>query len=197
MKRLALISSLLFVLTQAAYAVTPSETSLKGGYVFQFFQTTENYWSKTVSVKCGGVTATFTGGGQTAATEIVHGVMTFSGAGTESAVFTEYGQFNQAASDDTVTITCSGNPNAPFTENQGHAVFMGNVEGTDTGTYNVGYNGTNYGGLLTFSPRLSPAVGLGKISYDLAGLSSANLFSTMLLRPDETTGEGMGIAVHE
>jgi hypothetical protein len=195
MKRIALVLSIFLVMIHAAYAVTPSDVSLKGVYVFQFFQTTENYWQKTVSITCGGVKGTFTGYGQTASTEIVHGTMNFSGTGSVSATFTEYGQFDQAASDDTVTIACSGNPSSPFTYNNGHAVFDNAVKGTDTGTYIVGSNGSNYGGTINFA---AATVGLGKLSYDAAGFNSTtNLFSTIHLRTDWGTGAGLGTATHE
>ncbi|MGB6689541.1 MAG: hypothetical protein WBE76_17030 [Terracidiphilus sp.] len=195
MKRIAVVSSMFFVMINAAFAVTPSEGSLKGVYVFQFFQATENYWQKTVSITCGGLTETFTGSGQTAATEIVHGTMNFTGAGTVSATFTEYGQFNQAASDDTVTIACSGNPRSPFTTNNGHPVFDEAVDGTDTGTYIFGSNGSNHGGTVTFAAR---TVGLGKLSYDAVGFNSTtNLFSAINLRTDWGTGAGLGTGTHE
>jgi hypothetical protein len=169
---------------------------LKGVYVFQFFQTTENHWKKTVSVTCFGVTGTYTGSGQTATTEIVHGTMNFTGAGTVSTTFTEFGGFNQAASDDTITIACTGNPKSPFTYNNGYAVFDEvAVAGTDTGTYTLGSNGSTYGGIITFAAR---TVGLGKFSYDAAGFNSTtNLFSTINLRTDWGTGGGLGTGTLE
>src|SRR5438445_34463 len=90
-----------------AYAVTPSNSSLKGNYSFQLSTTKENYWSGTASVMCKNITYTFNGHGQSATTEISYGVMTFDGNGNVRVSYTDVHKFNQAASNNTVTITCN------------------------------------------------------------------------------------------
>jgi hypothetical protein len=184
---------MLFVLSNAAYAFTPTEATLKGVYQFQFSQTGLDVWSNTISLTCFGKKYTVTAGGQTVATSVTYGTFTFNGAGAVSAAYTESGQFDQAASDSTVSVACSSNPDSPYVVNVGHAVFSGGTEGAGTGTYTVHANpgGAGDGGAISIGSGVP-------IDFALTGLNNSNIAGTLLLRQMKNSGNAsLGIAVLE
>lgn len=97
--------------------------------------------------------------------------------------FTSVHTFNQVASNNTVTVTCTST--GPVVNN-GHAVLNGPVKGTMAGTYTVQSNGT---GAMT--------LGGGGLIFQLAGSNSTGLRSTVIFSTSGGTNLGTGIAVHE
>lgn len=132
----------LLLLPCAGYAASPADASLKGTYAFQMSQSELVTWQRLVSVTCFGVTYTHEPSGMSVDTQVIAGTVTFSGSGTFSMAITKYGVFDQAASNATVSASCTGNPHAPVTTNGGHPVLSNGVESTTTGTYTVGSDGT-------------------------------------------------------
>jgi hypothetical protein len=154
---------LLFVLS--AYATTPttSVASLKGLYTFQLAGARQNSFSATVI--CGGQ-PTFISGNDTRS-EVVAGTINFSGTGSATGTFTQYGHFNQTASD--ASVTCTG----------GNAVYDAPASGTLTATYTVQSN--SVGAMI-----LTPSGGVGNNNPNnfvmrLAGACSAGISNTIFL----------------
>jgi hypothetical protein len=156
MKRTPIIVCLLFVLGLASYArkngqwtegaigvrrlhtvaeghptttntVTTTNASLKGIYVFKIGKPTFNNWGQTLT--CGG-NPVFVGGTEVSE-KVALGTLTFDGAGNVTGSGTEYGQFDQTASNATVSCASGGN-----------AVYDAPATGTLSGTYSIQSNGT-------------------------------------------------------
>jgi hypothetical protein len=150
MKHITLLTSVLMLLPCAGYAASPSNASLKGSYAFQFTQTQTVTWSRSISIKCSGTTYSVTPFGQSIGTQILVGTMTFSGSGTITISYTEYGVFNQDASNAAASASCTGNPNAPVSYNPGNPVFDNDITESNSGTYTIGSSGS---GSLTLAAK--------------------------------------------
>jgi len=154
---------------------------LNGAFTFQVFGPHENSWG--ASLICGGQ-PTFMGGSDTRDNG-GSGTATFNGAGSVSGSITFYGQFNQAASD--ATVSCASN---------GNAVYFAPSTSTITGTYSILPDGTG-AMTVTASP---PAPGGGNNSNGfilrLAGACAGGLDNTVfliILKPNNSV-EASGIA---
>jgi hypothetical protein len=186
MKQLVLITSLL--LCTPIWAQTYSNASLHGKYSFQLSHPSNANWSKTVPCPTN-ASITATGGSFLITTVVGSGVMTFNGAGSFSATFTEIGHINQSASNNTVKITFNSSCQV-VSVNNGSIVYQSATAQTGTGTYAVQSNGT---GAITL-------VGSSKgLILRLAGSNSAGLSSTALLNSPATGPDPIqtGIAVHQ
>ena len=169
---------LLFVLT--AYATTPttSNASLKGAYLFQISGGHEHSFGATII--CGGV-PTFVGSSDSRP-EVVAGTITFNGTGGGTGTFTEYGHFNQAASD--ASVSCTGS----------NAVYDPPASGTLTATYSVQSNAT---GAMTLA--ITGGIGGGApggFILRLAGACAGGISNTVFLielKPDNSV-ENSGVA---
>jgi hypothetical protein len=175
MRRFALVASQALILSCAAYAAVPSDASLKGTYALQMTQVQEVSWGKSVSATCFGVTYTQFLGGQTAATRVTAGTVKFSGAGTFSMSTTQNGGFNQAASNSTVTISCTSNPKSPYTTNAGYPVFLPAATSTVTGTYSVASSAT---GTMVFADSDPDEV----VDISLGQFSTSGVAGVVLIR---------------
>lgn len=135
MKRLtiAICILLFFGLTSSATTPTTSNASLKGTYIFLIHNTKVDTWGQ--SLNCGG-NFVFMGGSR-ASSEVDIGTATLDGAGGLTGTFTDYGNFDSASSNATVSCSSGGN-----------AVYFAPQTGTVTGTYSVQSNGT---GTITMS----------------------------------------------
>ena len=122
MNRTTIILCILLVLVLTAYAVTPSNASLNGAYSFQFSGAHLRSWGQTLN--CGGNNV-FMGGTDTR-DEVESGTATFDGNGNVTATFVDYGSFDQASSDASVSCASNGNP-----------VYFPPTPGTATGTYSI------------------------------------------------------------
>lgn len=149
------------VLASLSFAVTPSNASLKGNYSFQLSSAHGNSWGKQLS--CSGKSVWM--GGNTVKNESIVGTITFNGAGKVTGSFTQYGHFNQTASNN--TVSCSSG---------GHAVFDAATNGTLTGTYSLPSSGA---GAMTITPSGSSAVGF--VIKVAAGNASSGIRSTVFL----------------
>lgn len=190
MKRLALAVFPGLFLSLAAFAATPSNASLKGTYAFQMSKVQEVSWWKTVSATCFGVKYTVTLGGQTASTKVTEGTGTFNGTGSFSISATNYGEFDQTDSANTVSISCTGNPKQPYTTNSGYPVFFPSSNQTVTGTYSVTSAGT---GTMIFANSTPEE----DMDFSLGQLNSTGVASVVLMRQvRKNNGEAStGIAV--
>lgn len=193
MKHLAFAVCLGLFLACAAYAATPtpSKASLSGTYAFQMTTVNQLYWNKTVSATCSGTKYTLNLGGQSVGTQLYEGAVTFTGSGTFSLTMTQYGNFDQTDSNNTVSIACTGNKNSPYTTNNGSAVFYSPSTVTGSGTYTVNSNGT---GTMDVSGQ-----GGAVLNLTLGQLNSTGVAQIVLLRL--VTGEpgepSTGIAIHQ
>jgi len=190
MKRIAFAASVVLLLSCAAYAATPSAASLKGAYAFQSSRVQTVYWGKTVSATCFAITYTMWLGGQSTGTRVDAGVITFSGTGTFSINVTQYGDFDQADSNNTVSITCTGNPKQPYTTNSGYPVFYPSSAITDTGSYTVGATGIGTFDFTGGKPDEAGAISLGQ--YNSSGLAGVVLMRQVLHNNGELS---TGIAI--
>jgi hypothetical protein len=151
MKRLTIAISilLLFVLTSSATTPTTSNASLKGTYVYMWSGAKERFWGAQLT--CGGQSVFM--GGSEVAMEAVVGSATFDGQGSMTGTFTDYGNFDPASSN--ATVSCTSN---------GHAVYFPPTSGTLTGTYSVQANGTG-----TITDTLSNGTGPFTTQISLVG----------------------------
>jgi hypothetical protein len=133
-------------------AATFSNASLKGKYPFQLASSHLGWWS--ASITCHdpqGNPYTVTAGGSNVSTESILGTMTFDGKGNTTGTYSQYGKFDQAASNATVVPSCS-----PGGSNNGYAVYDPAAAGTLTGTYSI--QPTGFGAMvLTVSGGDSPS----------------------------------------
>jgi len=138
-------------------------------------------WSKTVSVTCGGIQYTYAGGGSTVVTVLMQGTATFTGTGTFSGSMTEWGDINQTASNNTVTIKCTGNPNQPYTTNSGNPVYNTPETLTVSGTYTI-----TSSGIGTMTVNLE---GVEPMNLILGELSSTGVTGFVMMRQIESNDE--------
>jgi len=137
MKKILLAICTLLAFTSASFAAPMSIASLKGPYSFQVASSHENYWN--VNFTCfdnnnNPYTVNF--GGTDVSTDATVGMITFDGKGHATGTFTQYGKFNQAASQATVVPGCNGSGN------NGNPVYDAPTTSTFTGTYTIQPNGT-------------------------------------------------------
>ncbi|MGB6690736.1 MAG: hypothetical protein WBE76_23110 [Terracidiphilus sp.] len=192
MKRIALLASLVFVLSGAAQAASPSKASLKGTYFLQFTKAQSISWGKQLSVKCFGVTYNQFVGGSSVNTQITYGTVTFSGAGTLNVVLTDSADLDQDASNDSVSLSCTSNPKQPITSNSGNPVFAAGTQDTVTGTYTVASNST---GVLT---PADPSTNGKGIEMKLGAFNGDNIATVVLMMQLKTNGDGensSGVAI--
>jgi hypothetical protein len=191
MKVSLVAASLVLYASSAAYAANPSNASLKGTYAFQSSKVYEVGWGKTVSITCSGVTYMVTLGGQAVTNQVIAGTVTFSGTGTMTISATEYGNFDQTESNNSVSIACTGNSKAPYAINNGSAMFDAAVPVTASGTYTVNSTGT---GTLTIVDNGTETSNISLGQYNASGVAT----SVLLL--DSSKGQGKvatGIAILE
>jgi hypothetical protein len=190
MRRCASIALIALFLVCAAHAATPSDASLKGVYAFQFSNVQQVGWYKTVSATCFGTLYTMTIGGTASDTEINAGTFTFSGSGTFSFSATKYGQFDQAASNNTPTMTCTGNARQPYTYNSGYPVYFSPSAQSGSGTYHVGSLGN--GTITPAGSNTNEVIDISLGQFNAAGVSGIFLMRQSL----KNNGEGtMGTAI--
>jgi hypothetical protein len=190
MQRPAVAILLGLLLPCAAFAVTPSKASLKGAYAFQMTTVQQVSWWKTVSATCFGHKYTVTLGDSTVDTVLMAGTATFNGAGGFSANFTEYGDFNEAASANTVSIACTSNPNQPYTTNSGHAIFYSPSTLAFTGTYTVA--STGIGSMSVLDPNGTVVIDMSLGQFNSAGVSGVVLLR-QVTREAGDASSGMAI----
>jgi len=190
MRPFAVAASLLLLSSCGAQAATSPDASLKGTYFIQISEAQEVYWSKSVSAKCFGVTYTQIRGGQTTSTKLDTGTVTFSGSGTFSMSITEYGHFNQALSENTVTMSCTNDPKSPITVSDGSAVFDAAAPMTVTGTYTITSNETGTMAFAGGKPDELVDLSLGQLNP--SGVAGVVLFSGVL-KPNDQISTGIAI----
>jgi hypothetical protein len=188
--------ALIALFAASSNAATPSNASLKGSYNFHIATAKEAYWSKSKACTYKGVTNTYWADNWSAYTEIIYGVATFDGAGHVSVTFTQMGEVNQAASNGSIVITCSGNG---YTSSGGNLIFETPAGGTAAGTYSIASTGS---GSMTISIVSCPTCGSGggalTIDLDLGVFGSNGVASMALLRDedgDQTKHPGAGAAI--
>jgi hypothetical protein len=177
------------MLAGACLAATPAPTkaSLDGTYVFHFSTVKEVNWSNSVSCHYTNATYTYTGYGQSVDDEVITGEAIFDGKGGVVIHYTDNRKFDQAASDDTVSITCPSQPGGSVNTNNGHMVLYPTTSGTYTGTYSVSSDGS---AAITL-----PAVD-GGLTLNLSAFNSAGVSTTFLIdTPDGTDDFLSGIGV--
>jgi len=190
MRAFVVAASLVLLSSCAALAATPSNASLKGTYFIQISQVKEVYWSKSLSATCFGVTYNQFLGGQSSSTKLDTGTITFSGSGTFSMSVTQYGNFDQTLSNNTVTMSCTSNSKAPIITNSGSAVFDAAAPMTITGTYTITSNET---GTMSFAGGNSNEL----VDLSIAQLNSSGVATVVLvsqvLKPNDQLASGIAI----
>ena len=133
MKKLFFALCIVLASASATFAGTISDASLKGKYSFQLGSAhLENWFASITCYDPQGNPYTVTAGGSDVGNQSVQGVMTFDGKGNVSGTYTQYGQFDQAASNATVVPSCT-----PGASNNGYAVYDPPSSGTLSGTYSI------------------------------------------------------------
>ncbi len=158
--RLAACTLFVFVLT--SFASTPSNASLNGTYSFELSGAHMNSWGQNLN--CGGTNVFM--GGTDVRDEAVTGTMTFDGQGNVTGSFTQYGKFDSASSNATVSCTSGGN-----------AVYFPPTPGTLTGTYSIQSTGDG-----TMNLTVSGGGGGGNPAFQmkLAGNCASGIANTVL-----------------
>ena len=121
------------LLASVSAFATLGHSSLKGKYSFQLGSAHLNGWN--ASITCydpQGHPYTVSAGGSTVSKESILGIMTFDGKGNIAGTYTQYGHFDQNASNATAVPSCT-----PGASNNGYAVYDPGAPGTFTGTYSV------------------------------------------------------------
>jgi hypothetical protein len=130
MKKELLAICILLVAVSVSLAAPIRDASLKGTYAFQMNNTQFNsWWASIACPQQNGGTFSVTAGGNDVSTNAIVGIMTFDGKGNVKGTYTEYGDFDQAASNATAVPSCTG------ASNNGNAVYDPSTSGTFTGTY--------------------------------------------------------------
>ena len=171
----------LFVVLSAAsatFAATFSDASLKGTYAFQLAGSHYEGWSASITCyDAQGNPYTVWAGGNDVGTDSVVGAITFDGKGNATGTYTQYGKFDQAATNATAVPSCT-----PGASNNGYAVYDAPTSGTFSGTYSVQTNGT--GALaLTTSGEDTPTFVL-----ELAGTAAIRT-AVLITEYDSTTNK--------
>jgi hypothetical protein len=181
----------LLMLSAAAFAASPSATSLSGSYVFNFSQTQQAYWSKSITCTYKGNTNTYTAANWSAYTQLTYGTMTFNGKGQATVTMTQVHTFDQEASNASIVIKCG--TKGGYTSNGGQLVYDAPASGTMTGAYTVASDGAG-------SITIGSGADAGALDFDIAGYEGAStgIASTLLLRtPESENSQGMGTAVRK
>lgn len=153
-----------------------SLASLKGVHSFQWATATHNSWGVS-SVSCPPAIGAGPGGGGFDVIERTSlGTLTFNGAGRVSATYADLNEFDQAASN--ATVSCKMVNGVAVVDN-GHAVYFIST-GTATGTCAVDASGT--GSMSLHNPS---EIGTMRVTFVLAGSNSRGLSSTLLLLSNE------------
>src|SRR5208283_723045 len=124
---------LALVAVSASFAKTPSDASLKGEYSLQLTDVHFEQWS--ASINCpnpGGNEYTLIFGGSDVTNDTGLGTITFDGKGNVTGTVTQYGKFDQTASNATVVPSCTQGE-----ASNGNAVYDPPVASTFTGTYSI------------------------------------------------------------
>jgi hypothetical protein len=167
MKKMLFAICVLLVSVSASFAVTFGNSSLKGKYSFQLVAAHLNFWNATITCHDPqGNPYTVEAGGSNVSNDSILGVATFDGKGNlTGGAFTQYGIFDQAASNATVVPSCT-----PGGSNNGYAVYDPPLTLTVTGTYSV--QPTGFGALvLTIAGG-----GTGNFLLELAGTGAVRNF---------------------
>ena len=142
MKKMLFALCVLLVSVSASFAATFGNSSLKGKYSFQLVASHFNSWSASITCDPQGNPYTVTAGGSNVSTDSILGVATFDGkSNLTGGAFTQYGIFDQAASNATVVPSCT-----PGGSDNGYAVYDPSTTFTATGTYSV--QPTGFGALV-------------------------------------------------
>ena len=186
MKIVVLITSVL-VMCGAAFATSYSVANLNGSYSYQETQPSYDTWLKTFTCPTN-PKITYTAVGSTTAQQITYGVATFDGNGNVSSTGTSIGQFNQAASANTMSVTW--NSSCQVTNvSTGHIVYKSATTNSSTGTYAVQSDGS---GTITVAGSVVQ-------NFQLTATDSTGISNTVLLYSPVVNGtiSNAGIAVHQ
>jgi hypothetical protein len=183
--RLLIAAAAMAVMCGVAFGATPSDASLKGTYFFNFAITKGAFWSKSKSCTYKGITNTYTVNAQGTYTELNFGTATFDGKGHVTFNMNDEHQFDQAASDASISIVCA--TTGGITSNSGQLIYEPTVTGTNTGTYSVSSNGS---GTVTLSDDG------GSLDISLGAYGTNGVSTTVLMRSPATENNlGIGSAV--
>lgn len=177
--RLAACTLFAFLLSSFA-TTTPSNASLNGAYSMELANAHLNSWGQNLT--CNGNNV-FMGGSQVREQGIT-GTLNFNGSGGVTGSFTEYGHFNSAASN--ATVSCTSN---------GHAVYDAPAPGTLTGTYSIQSSGDGTASITVSGGAGGNNGGVGTLNLKLAGQCASGLSNTVMvviLRSDNSV-ESSGI----
>lgn len=139
-----------------------------------------NWWAQ---VSCKNYSGNL-GAGSDVGNQIIDGTAIFDGKGNVTLSFTQYGEFDQELSNQTVVWECDSNGN-PYIVNSGYAVYDPPTPGSITGTYTVQ---SDYTGQLNFSDG-------GHVKFRLSGvtyLGIATSFTFLDLSDKSNAGHGVG-----
>ena len=173
------------VMCGVAFGETPSNASLKGTYSFNFSVSKEAYWSKSKTCTHNNVTNTYWVNAQTTYTELNYGTATFDGAGHVTLNMNDAHQFDQAASDASISITCAAG--GGVNSNSGQLVYSPLSTSKISGTYSVSSNGS---GSITLPD------GGGSVEINVGAVGSNGISTTFLMRSppsDDNLGTGMAV----
>ena len=167
MKRFVGCVVLSFGISLSALAANPGTTvnwSLFGTYALQLSNVHQRSWGQDFPctyIDQNNVTHTITvhAGGSLTFTTIDMGFVNFFGDGTFHALFREDNQFDQAASDATVSVQFDANCNTTNVDG-GHAVLLANPQMSVDGTYTITNGGTGV---------IFPATGKGSLLFVVGG----------------------------
>jgi hypothetical protein len=179
-----LLALSILVLTATAFAVTPSNASLKGIYAVNYIGARYNSWYAQVSCR------NYTGplyAGSTTSNEVEDVTITFDGKGSVTFSGYQYGKFDQALSNATPTWACDNNGN-PYLTNNGHAVYDAPSVQSGTGTYSIQ---PDYTGAINLSGSNDTLI------LRIAGTNTKGFATNFMLhglKSDNTSdGDGFGV----
>jgi hypothetical protein len=118
-----------------------------------------------------------------------YGTVNFDGAGSLNTTYTNIGQINQAASNNTVQIKFNSQCQV-ISNNGGHIVYIAPATQTQSGTYSVQTNGT---GTILLTGSTNPLL------FQLAGTNGSGISTTVLMNNTQVNGQSIsfGIAVYQ
>ncbi len=189
--RKIVIAASLTLFPFGGFAAAPSNASVNGDYAFQIWKSNYDSWSKSVVCQYAEGTITFSGRGQAVSTQLIFGTVSFDGNGHLTSNYTAVHKFDQAASNNTVSITCPDKYGGTPTINSGQVVFEAPETGTFTGTYSVSSSGS---GSMTING--SGINGPVTMEFDLGAFTGSDVSTTLLLRSDPSSDDtSTGVAV--
>jgi hypothetical protein len=179
MKKILCTICIVIATAAAGFAAPIGNASLKGTYSFQLSGPEYESWFASISCPnpSGNGSYTLTGGGSDVGTKGVVGTIQFDGAGHAKGSYTEYGDFDQTLTNQTIQLSCTG------PSDNGHAVYDAANSGTFTGTYAV--ESTGLGSMV-----LTTGGGTGpSFMLSLAGTAAVRttVFLTEYGEPDNPT----------